>query len=180
MLGCFTEVLPLAWERVADNSRTLVFENAGPFAVARMVLREMKAPPYGIVAFGGGKAFVSSVRHLATLDFRIESISYVGDLDREGLTIPQEAVKTCISFGLSPIRPATELHSTMLASAAAFGQPEGWPGGRPLRKSEAETSPGFIADALRAQVGEILRRGNRVPEEVLGPEEMRGTLARMG
>ena len=173
LLGCSAEILPMAWEQVSNKPGLIVFENAGPFAVARTVLLGMEDPPYGMVGFGGGKAFLSSVRHLATLDLRIGSISYVGDLDPEGLMIPQEAARIAASTGLPPILPATELHRATLASAGALGRPLGWAGfSRPVQ-AKLERVLLFLEDGLRAQVGEILRQGNRIPEEVLGPEEMR-------
>lgn len=174
MLGCFTEILPLAWEQVADAPRLLVFENAGPFAVARMVLRNMKSPPYGMIGFGGGKAFISSVRHLATLDCLVQTISYVGDFDREGLAIPQEAAKIATSIGLPPILPATELHEAMLSSAAALGQPHGWSTGNALTEPKGPDLCQFLDASLHDRIDQVLRLGNRIPEEVLGPEEMRG------
>jgi hypothetical protein len=172
LLGCLPDTCPLAWESVADNDNAIVFENIGPFMVARQVLSSMPSPPFGIVVHGAGMAFQAGVGYLATIGRPVQSLRYVGDFDREGLWIPTAARECARRAGLPEVLPATELHRAMLASAAALGHPEGWPsGGR--RSDPADIGiADFVSAAIRQQVLTILLQGNRVPEETLGPCEM--------
>jgi len=87
VLACLPDALPLAWEAVGDGGRMLIFENAGPFSVARRVLAEMKARPYDLIAYGGGRSVLAALGHIKTIERSVESIHYVGDLDHAGLDI---------------------------------------------------------------------------------------------
>jgi len=84
LLGCLPDVLPLAWEAVGDGGRMVIFENAGPFVVARGVLAGMSDRPFDLVGYGAGGSIVASLGHLLTIEPRPTSIAYVGDLDRAG------------------------------------------------------------------------------------------------
>jgi len=172
MLGCLRDTCPLAWEAVADNGGVIVFENIGPFIVARQVLSSMPDPPYGIVVHGAGKAFLAGIGYLATIGRSIRSLRYVGDLDPEGLWIPASARGCAQRAGLPEILPAVELHQPMLASAAALGHPQGWPsdGRRPSPDDIGIVD--FVSADIRQQVLAIFKQGYRVPEETLGPSEM--------
>lgn len=175
LLNCLPEVLPLAWEGVGSASTMLLFENAGPFSVARRVLTSLEDPPYGMVAYGGGRALVQSIAHLRGIGRPVTSLHYVGDLDPTGLSIAVGARRAARETGLPTVEPAPGLHRAMVDAAAAFGHPRGWPvasarpGGEPCHLSE---DLGFIPAAVRDSVRQILHAGNRIPEEVLGPEEL--------
>jgi hypothetical protein len=60
----------------------VIFENVGPFAVARRVLSELKARPY---ACGGGRSVLAALGHI---ERRVESIHYVGELDHRPRRLP--------------------------------------------------------------------------------------------
>lgn len=63
------------------------------------------------------------------------------------------------------------MYRAMLTGAAAFGMPSGWPAaGRRLR-DEAHLS--FLPEDVRAEVSAMLSQGRRIPEEVLGPREVK-------
>ncbi len=172
-LGCLTEVVPLAWESISDNPRMVVFENAGPFAVARAVLASMQNPPYGMVAYGGGARFEPSIRHLLTLGRPIQEIEYVGDLDWEGLRIALAAQRIAKSLSLPAIRPAQGLHAAMLAACREFGHPRGWPHLSTERRGRSDASLlRFLPEEARSMTLEVLKAGNRIPEEILGPVEL--------
>ncbi len=175
LLGCMRETLPLAWEAVSDRPRAIVFENADPFAIARRVLGEMEDPPYGIVVYGGGYAFSSSVAYLATLDRQISEIHYVGDMDKTGLEIALAARDTASAAGLPKLKPATALHREMIRSAEALGKPGGWPASnrRSLAPPLLQTMAAYLGEKLFSVVIELVESGNRIPEEVLGMREMR-------
>jgi hypothetical protein len=173
LLGFYTVVLPLAWERVQAGGRVIAFENKEPFIVARAVLQALVAPPYDIVAFGGGRGFEQSVEHLCTIGCPITRLDYVGDLDEPGLDIAARAAEIVRrSGGLPHLRPAPGMHAMMLQAAERFGHAGGWPDPE-SRKPASPEAITWIPDQVRITVERIVRSGRRIPEEVLGPEEMR-------
>jgi hypothetical protein len=172
-LACLPDALPLAWEAVGDGDRMLIFENAGPFAVARHILAELQARPYDLVAYGGGRSLLASLGHLKTIERSVQSIHYLGDLDHAGLDIARAARKCAKELGLPPLLPADELHRQMLVAAEAFGHSLGWPAGGRFSDSEREMVLDVISPSLRGQIHALLRAGRRIPEEVLGPDEFR-------
>lgn len=173
LLGCAPEILPLAWERVGDAPRALIFENAGPFMIARAILGDLPAAPYGLVAFGDGARIEASLRYLSCIDFRCEAIEYVGDLDREGLRIALAARRASSAAGLPTVEPATGLHRAMLDAANHLGHSEGWPaaGERALTEGD-EALVEFLPAELHPKVRALLGARRRIPEEVLGPERL--------
>ncbi|MDP2871692.1 MAG: hypothetical protein Q8P31_04055 [Bacillota bacterium] len=177
-LNCRPEVLPLAWEPVGeDGGRAVVFENAGPFAVARRVLTELglHERPYDLVVYGGGRSVLASLGHLLTIGRPIESLHYVGDLDEAGLEIAAAARGAARDLGLPELRPAEELHLAMLRAAAELRHAGGWPAGegRTVAGGRAEEQATGLSPDVRPQVVSLLSKGMRIPEEVLGPGEMR-------
>jgi hypothetical protein len=180
MLNLYQDVLPLAWERVGPGGAVLVFENSAPFSVARGVLSAMERPPYGIVAYGAGRCFIQSVEHLLSIGSEVSSIDYVGDLDEPGLDIAKGAGETARRTSALPIvRPAPGLHKMMLNAAERFGHPNGWPD--PKRTSLINPSAADVLPPdVRSRVLEIIAAGHRIPEEVLGPEEMRAVWMPVG
>lgn len=175
LLGCLPDHVPMAWEPVAQTGNSLlIFENAGPFTVARQVLDSMDEPPYAMVGYGSGKAVTAALPHLQTIHRVVGSIDYIGDLDPQGLEIALAAQACAHSLGLPPLRPAPGLHRAMLHAAAAFGHPDGWPVGS-SRGSEFRIDDlvRFLPADIRDEVASVLRRGYRIPEEVLGPDELR-------
>lgn len=173
MLNLYHDVLPLAWERVGPGGAVLVFENSAPFSVARDVLSAMERPPYGIVAYGAGRCFIQSVEHLLSINCEVSSIDYVGDLDEPGLEIAKGAGETARRTGALPVlRPALGLHKMMITAAERFGHANGWPD--PKRTSLANPSAADVLPPdVRSRVLAVIAAGHRIPEEVLGPEEMR-------
>ncbi len=177
LLGCVREAVPLAWESVSEHPSMLVFENAGPFWVARQTLGRMSDPPYGMVGYGGGKSFQASLQHLLTIGRPLKSIHYVGDMDASGLKIAEAARHAAGRIDLPQILPAPGFHLAMLEAAGRFGYPKGWPagsGGDPI-----EGDGGFLnsfSRDLRKRILAIVNSGRRIPEEVLGPDEMAAVL----
>jgi hypothetical protein len=173
MLACLPDALPLAWEAVGEGGRMLIFENAGPFAVARRVLGELMARPYDLVAYGGGRSVLAALGHIKTIEHRVESIHYVGDLDHAGLDIACSAKKCARELELPLIAPATELHRQMLSAAQEFGHPQGWPAQERFADRERKRLLDVLASDVRYEVERVLQAGRRIPEEVLGPHELR-------
>jgi hypothetical protein len=177
MLNCFQETPPIAWEAVGPGKGMLIFENAGAFAVARRVLSEASQSIYGMVGYGGGQGILASLGHLLTIGRDVDSITYVGDLDIAGLTIAVGVCRRAASLGLPKVQPATTLHRAMIRAAVDLGYPQGWPSDR-VRPSErqADGAVSFLAPDLQDDVVQMLCLGRRIPEEVLGPKEMREAL----
>jgi len=174
LLGCVDEPLPMAWHAISSQATMVIMENAGAFSVARRLLEALADPPYGMIGFGGGAALEDAIRYLPTLDRPISEIHYVGDLDRAGLRIVMAARKVALREGLPDILPARGLHATMLAACDRFAQPLGWPhdgaAAGPLPQ-DGELLEWLPADT-RMRVREIIQAGRRVPEEILGTDEL--------
>ena len=142
-------------------------------AVAREVLKGLARSPFGMVAFGGGNGIARSLPFLKMIGRPLEEVHYVGDLDYHGLKIAQRAQRAALQMDI-PIKPATALHRAMLASASAFGCPDGWPieDQSPPKPETVQKVIPFLDAGISARVSSILVKGNRIPEEVLGPGEL--------
>ena len=171
LLNCTSEVLPLVSARTGDRPSVLIFENAGPFSVARAVLSQMADAPYGLVVFGGGRGVTASLPALLEIDRRIERVDYVGDLDAHGLRIASAVRHVAQEVGLPDVRLTGELYRVMLQTARRFGRPEGWPDRSGGAACSAELTE-LLPEAVRGEVASLIRAGRRIPEEVLGPDEL--------
>jgi hypothetical protein len=174
LLGCVPDIPPLALEEIGEASAVLVFENAAAFRTASRVLKQYAHPPYGLLGFGAGAAFERSIRHIQFLKRRVERIEYVGDLDRPGLRVARNAARLANAENLPPIQPARGLHRAMLQSIQQFGYPNGLEyDARERRKVPGdEELVGWLPEDVRAECLMMVRAGNRIPEEVLGPDEL--------
>ncbi len=177
LLACLPDALPLAWEAVGDGGRMVIFENAGPFAVARRVLVEMKLRPYDLIVYGGGRSLLAALGHIKTIERSVESIHYVGDLDHPGLDIAWSARRCAKDLGLPAVVPAGDLHRQMLLAAESFGHPQGWPAQERFAGDDRIRILDALSPDVRGQVDAILKAGRRIPEEVLGPDELRSAWA---
>jgi len=173
MLACMPDAVPLAWEAVGEGGRMVIFENAGPFAVARRVLSELMPRPYDVVAYGGGRTIVAALGHIGTLERRIESIRYVGDLDHAGLDIAWHVRARARALRLPRVASATELHVQMLSAAETFNHPRGWRTTERFTEMDRARILDVLESGVRNQVEAVLLAGGRIPEEVLGPRELR-------
>lgn len=181
MLGCMKEIPPLAWESVSDRPRAVVFENADPFMVARRVLGEMADTPYGILIYGGGKAFIRSAAYLATIGRPVSEIHYVGDMDKAGFEIALAARETARTAGLPEPKPATALLREMLRAARDLGSPNGWAMDKfdPPNAAFIERLNTYLPADIHSRIVSILVTRKRIPEEVLGVKEMRRGMERI-
>lgn len=172
LLGCLPARGPLAWAKVGDSDAALIVENSGPFNVAVSVLRSLSSPPYGVVVYGGGGGIEHTLPGVTEIGFPVLNLMYLGDLDRPGLRIAQAAARVAAASELPPVQPAVGLHQQMLEAAAGLGHPNGWE----TRTRRARVDDGqlvsWLPPAIQPRVLSILASNRRVPEEVLGPEEL--------
>lgn len=172
LLGCVSRIPPLVKESVRDRPIAIVFENAEPFKIAYEILKTMPNPPYGIVAFGGGKSFRQAIRNFESMDRSIECIEYVGDLDRAGLSIAQSAAKIALDLGLPPVIAARGIHRAMLQEAQNLGHVSGLTNKTKDSDKHDEDLVAWLPTDVRQQTLDILRARRRVPEEFLSSEAM--------
>jgi len=174
LLGCVPDILPLVLEKVGEQSIALVFENKDAFRTACSVLKRLPQSPYGLVGYGAGAGFERSVLHFKLIDQVIERIEYVGDMDRPGLRIAKAAAKVALAENLPLVVPARGLHRAMIESVRQFGHP----GGMEYKGEEKKSSTNdgilveWLPDNVRNEILAIIRAGKRIPEEILGPDEM--------
>lgn len=141
----------------------LVSENAAGYHSLLATAR----PPVTHVAYGGGGQFALSVTGLSDLD--PARVLYIGDLDAEGLAIPQRAIAAARRVGLPPPEPAIELWSALCDYADRFGR-----SARPIPQDVATELCAWIPDdALATRMADILVSGRRVPQESIGLEFLR-------
>jgi hypothetical protein len=172
LLRTFRAHPPLPAVHIGTGDVLLVAENADTFAT---LLECARRDPQGVgwIAWGAGGAFEASVRSVGDLDPAVTEIRYFGDLDYDGLRIPANACATARTEGLPPLLPAVTLYRQLLASQVRQGgQPQvddaarqaltGWLGG----VGTADSSQ------VARQVADLLRDGQRVPQEALGSREL--------
>jgi len=174
LIGCIPDIPPLVLEEIGASPIALIFENAAAFRTASTVLKQCSSPPYGWLGFGSGAGFERSIFHFTLVEHQIERIEYVGDLDRHGLGIARRAAELAHNEHLPPVVPARGLHRAMLQSVWQFGYPEGLEYQPKERRIDAsdEALAAWLPEDVRGDVLKIIQAGRRVPEEVLGPDEL--------
>jgi hypothetical protein len=151
---------PLAYERLGDGGSILVVENSDTFETLSALLAEDRRH-IGYVAFGGGHAFEASVARIARLE-GVTDIVYYGDLDYDGLTIPQRANVSAVALGLPPVRPAEGLYRLLLQLDVRGQAP------RRIEQLDAERRVSWLPAGSRLQVADILTAGSRLAQEATG------------
>jgi hypothetical protein len=174
LLGCLPDIPPLFLEEMGPSNVALVFENAAAFRTASNILKQCSCSPYGLLGFGAGTSFERSILHVTFLERQIERIEYVGDLDRPGLGIARRAAHLAQQENLPPVIPARGLHQAMFDSIRQFGYPDGLE----YQAKEQGGHPGdeelvaWLPEDVRREASQIIQSGRRIPEEVLGPDEL--------
>ncbi len=156
---------PLAYERLGDGGIILVIENSDTFETIRSLLVR-DCGQVGYVAFGGGHAFEASVARIARLD-GVTDIAYYGDLDNDGLTIPQRANVSAAAMGLPPIRPVDALYRLLLQQDIRGPAP------KRVESLDAERCVSWLPTTLRRPVADILVAGSRLAQEATGTALLR-------
>lgn len=173
LLGCQSEVLPVAVERVSDGPVLLLFENAAPFMVARQVLKACETPTagarLGCIGYGAGKQMVKSIGYLSMLDPPVATVLYVGDLDAEGIQLAADLGRLSQRI---PIQAATTFHEAMFQCARELGAETGWPMKELQPHQISDSALSVIAAPLREQCRRLVDLGHRIPEEVISHRVM--------
>jgi hypothetical protein len=156
---------PLAHNRVGDGGTVLVIENSDTFETVSSLLAD-NCGRVGHVAFGGGHAFEASITRIAQLE-GVTDIAYYGDLDDDGLTIPQRANVSATASQLPPIRPARGLYRLLLSENLQGPAP------KRVEPLTAERRVSWLPAPLRCPVADILTAGNRLAQEATGTLTLR-------
>jgi Uncharacterized protein conserved in bacteria C-term(DUF2220) len=175
LLGCVEQILPMPWHAIASKPTMLIVENPDTYSVIRNVLKVFRDPSYGLIGYGGGAAFEYTIRYLPSIERPIDEIHYIGDVDRPGLRIVSAANKVARHIGLPEITPSPHLHATMLDACERFGKPLGWP----HRSAAHGPLPGdedllrWLPAQVRNRARQVIQSAQRIPEEILGPDELK-------
>lgn len=159
LLRTFRVRPPLAARRVGAGPVLLVVENSDTFDT---LVRVLGADPglVGCVAWGAGAAFESSVLSIADLP-GIDTVTYFGDLDADGLRFPASASALAVTHGLPPVRPADGLYRLLLATGVPqHGQPS-------IDLERAATLCEWLPLALQKPAIALLSGGVRLPQEAV-------------
>ena len=157
---------PFAYRRVGPGSVALVLENVATYHSVLATVPE--GSPIGLVVFGGGGNFSSSVCYLTELAAegpaaRIKEIRYFGDLDRRGLEIPIAADAAAHEAGLPGVRPAIGLWARLLRVGQRGVHP-------PVEASTVQRLIAWLPASLRLSARNVLASGARLAQEAVGTE----------
>ncbi|MGW4426644.1 Wadjet anti-phage system protein JetD domain-containing protein [Streptosporangium sp. NPDC004631] len=148
---------PLAYERVGVGGIVLVIENSDTFETISTLLAG-NCGQVGYVAFGGGHAFEASVARIRRL-VDVTDIAYYGDLDDDGMTIPQRANVSAAALGLPPVRPAAGLYQLLVQQDIRA------PALKRVDPLIAERRASWLPTTVRRRAADILVAGDRLPQE---------------
>jgi hypothetical protein len=165
-LDCYWAAPPIAWKDTGGAGPVVVSENsAGYHTLTRVLTGRARA-----VAYGAGSAFAQSVASLGGIN-GLSAVLYVGDLDAEGLAIPQRAARAAVAAGIPIPAPYEDLWSTLVDLAGDYGQTV-----QPIPTEVAtELCVWFGSSDLRAAVQRLLTAGVRVPQEALTAKRLHTT-----
>jgi hypothetical protein len=171
----FCEVIgvPMAWKRGPSEAAArpvIVIENAATWHSYCRWNRERKL--FSAVVYGDGNRFVDGIRYLGDLFEELggpRRVSYFGDLDPQGLLIPQEASARVQAAGLPAVEPHLWSYRRLLELGAGRGQ--AWEGEPP--SSTLCDWLGECAEPAR----ELFASRQRLAQEHVGWEILKGAVA---
>jgi hypothetical protein len=175
MLRCRSAPVPLAWSRDAiSNGPLIVLENAATWHSFRDWNRQQHL--FGAVVYGDGNCFADGVGFLADIfseqgDRR--QVVYFGDLDPQGLRIPQLASAYAQHLGLPPIEPHLPSYRSLLQLGR--NKTTSLNNSEPVRREDCDWL-GELAD----EAWTILAAGHRLAQEHVGWEFLQSQLDRNG
>lgn len=167
LLRCHDVAPPLVWEASAEPAAgraILVIENLHTYDSFRRY--NGRCGRYAAVAYGHGHEFMKTCLDLPRLTERIgaEAVEYFGDLDGAGLQIPHHArqVLRDVSADLA-LAPATTWYEALLGFADRAVPAKGG-------AATGLECLDFLPARLRPAAEPLLRRGLRLPQELIGTE----------
>lgn len=161
---------PLGWKRGPVEAATqpiIVIENAGTWHSYCRWNSESKW--FSSVIYGCGNRFADSVHYLADIFAELggpRRVFYFGDLDPQGLLIPQEASGRAKSVGLSAVEPHLWSYDALLRMPKERSQL--WEG-----ESPSTTLCDWL-DTLAQPARQLLATGRRLAQEHIGWEFLQG------
>ena len=170
-LCCFIVPEPLPWAAGPDPSGPLlVIENAATWHSYSRWNAEQKL--FSAVVYGCGNRFMDGVCSLSDIFTALSGprrVLYFGDLDPQGLLIPQEASARAQAAGLPAVEPHLWSYRQLLALGSGHGQP--WEGEPP--SSTLCDWLGECADPVR----QLFTAGQRLAQEHVGWAFLQATTA---
>ncbi len=159
LLDCWWAPPPLAYRRLDDGIGPIVVtENSAGYHSLPAALTGRAS----ILAYGAGGSFAQSVASLAEIGLD-RPVLYIGDLDAEGIAIPQRAAQAALSAGILPPEAFVELWQVLVDAARDVGQPA-----TPVPSEvAAELCEWFGSTNLARDVQKLLEEGVRVPQEAI-------------
>src|SRR5690606_6393733 len=94
-LDCFWAAPPLAYTELNENGPIVVSENSSGYHSLPQILDG----DIGVIAYGAGASFAQSVASLKDVA-RGREVLHIGDLDVEGVAIPQRAASAAAAVGV--------------------------------------------------------------------------------
>ncbi len=170
---------PLVWSVLGPAPTMLVVENHHTYVSLGRVLPEDGS--IGVLAYGAGRAFVTSVGSALSLPLAKEAkeaeqanegqapgrILYFGDLDESGLQIPIDAGARSLELGLPTVEPATALYALLFDCGTTA---------RAVRQVPADAARRLAAwlgrPVLAAHAERLLTVGRRLAQEWVGYERL--------
>jgi hypothetical protein len=166
-LRCLIVAEPLPWAVGPNPSGPiLVIENAATWHSYCRWNSQRKL--FSAVAYGCGNRFVDGIRSLSDIFAAIggaHRIFYFGDLDPQGLLIPQEASARAQTAGLPAVEPHLWSYRQLLTVANGRGQP--WEGEPP-----SSTLCDWLGDCA-GPVRQLFAGSQRLAQEHIGWEFLR-------
>lgn len=168
-LRCEIIGVPLARKRgpaAASAQPIIVLENAATWhSYSRW---NAERGMFSAVVYGDGNRFVDGVRYLADIFAELggpRRVYYFGDLDPQGLRIPQLASKIAQSLGLSRIEPHLPSYRRLLEIASGQGQNHAG--------DESEFNLCDWLEDCAEPARQLFARQQRLPQEHLGWDELK-------
>ncbi len=171
-LRCEAIGVPLAWKRGPSSALSqplMVIENAATWhSYCRW---NAQGNLFSGVVYGDGNRFADGIRYLPDIFAELggpRTVLYFGDLDPQGLLIPQEASGRAQAAGLPAVEPHLWSYRQLLALGHGRGQP--WEGDPP-----SSTLCDWLGDCAEP-VRQLFAAGKRLAQEHVGWEFLQDSM----
>jgi hypothetical protein len=159
---------PFAAHRLNPRPLLLVVENATTYRTLSAYLPPNGA--VGLVGFGRGWQFVTSIGSVPDVRPPVSQIRYFGDLDVNGLSIPVKATAVARSMALPVVQPAAGLYRLLLTHGTPSERSRD---ARHVTRGAASELACWLPTDLRTPVVELLSHGSRIAQEWVGADILR-------